>query len=205
MAQTSASPVTRERFEQGMTYDEFKAQMTRNQERFASNERSLVLDPADIDAFKRLPRSLDVLVLAEDWCGDVVDNLPILGRLAAESGKLNLRIFLRDQHPDLMDNYLNRGEFRSIPVFVFFDDEFREIGRFVERPASVSARRASQRAALSAQHPELGDPTTPVGQLPEEARVRLMELLADVRAEAKPLDNQEVVGELRQIVERVAH
>jgi hypothetical protein len=205
MAQTPVSPVTRERFEQGMTYDEFKAQMTRNQERFASNERSLVLDPADIDVFKRLPRSLDVLVLAEDWCGDVVDNLPILGRLAAESGKLNLRIFLRDQHPDLMDNYLNRGEFRSIPVFVFFDDEFREIGRFVERPASVSARRASQRAALSAQHPDLGDPTTPVGQLPEEARVRLMELLASVRAQTKPLDNQEVVDELRQIVERVAH
>jgi hypothetical protein len=204
MAQTPGNPVTRERFEQGMTYDEFKAQMTRNQERFATNERNLVLDPADIDVFKRLPRSLNVLVLAEDWCGDVIDNLPILGRLAAESEKLNLRIFLRDQHPDLMDNYLNRGEFRSIPVFVFFDDEFREIGRFVERPESVSARRAGQRATLSAQHPELGDPTTPVGQLPEEARVRLMELLADVRAQAKPLDNQEVVGALRQIVERVA-
>jgi hypothetical protein len=196
--------VTRERFEQGMTYDEFKAQMTRNQERFATNERNLVLDSADVDVFKRLPRSLNVLVLAEDWCGDVIDNLPILGRLAAESEKLNLRIFLRDQHPDLMDNYLNRGEFRSIPVFVFFDDEFREIGWFVERPESVSARRAGQRATLSAQHPELGDPTTPVGQLPEEARVRLMELLADVRAQAKPLDNQEVVGALRQIVERVA-
>jgi hypothetical protein len=201
MAQT---PVTRERFEQGMTYDDFKAQMTRNQERFTTNERDLQLDPADVEAFTRLPRALNVLVLAEDWCGDVIDNLPILGRLAAESGKLTLRIFLRDQHLDLMDNYLNRGEFRSIPVFVFFDDDFREIGKFIERPESVTTRRASQRRDLSAQHPELGDPTTPVGQLPEEARVQLMELLAAVRAQAKPLDNHEVVGELRQIVERVA-
>ena len=56
MAQTV---VTRERFEQGMTYDEFKAQMTRNQERFAANERSLVLDAADVDLFKRLPRRCD--------------------------------------------------------------------------------------------------------------------------------------------------
>ena len=62
-----------------MTYDEFKAQMTRNQERFAANESDLVLDPADVDVFKRLPRPLNVLVLAEDWCGDVIDNLPILG------------------------------------------------------------------------------------------------------------------------------
>src|SRR6476646_9490635 len=102
MAQTPGNPVTRERFEQGMIYDEFKAQMTRNQERFVTNERDLILDSADVEAFKRLPRPLHVLVLAEDWCGDVIDNLPILGRLAAESGKLNLRVFLREQNPDLM-------------------------------------------------------------------------------------------------------
>jgi hypothetical protein len=201
MAQTAVTP---ERFAQGMTYDEFKAQMTRNQERFAANERGLILDEADVDAFKRLPSPLNALVLAEDWCGDVIDNLPILGRLAAVSGKLNLRIFLRDQHPDLIDKYLNRGEFRSIPVFVFFDDDFNEIGRFIERPESVTKRRAGQRAALSAQYPELGDPATPVGQLPEAARVRLMEQLAEVRAQSKPLDNQEVVGALREIVERAA-
>jgi hypothetical protein len=201
MAQTA---VTRERFAQGMTYDEFKAQMTRNQERFAANEHGLILDEADVEVFKRLPRPLNVLVLAEDWCGDVIDNLPILGRLAAASGKLTLRIFLRDQHPDLMDNYLNRGEFRSIPVFVFFDDDFNEIGRFIERPESVTSRRTGQRAALSGQHPELGDPTTPVGQLPEAARVRLMELLAEVRAQSKPQDNQEVVAALREIIERAA-
>jgi hypothetical protein len=198
------TPVTRERFEQGMTFDEFKAQMTRNQERFTANESALVLDPATVGVFERLPRPLNVLVLAEDWCGDVIDNLPILGRLAAASGKLNLRVFLRDQYPDLMDNYLNRGEFRSIPVFAFFDDDFHEMGRFIERPESVTKRRAGQRSDLSAQYPELGDPTTPVGQLPEAARVRLMELLAEVRAQAKPLDNQEVVGALREIVERAA-
>src|SRR5579872_3335866 len=95
--------VTRERFAQGMTYDEFKAQMTRNQSRFEANEQQLQLDPADLQPFNSLPRPLDVLVIAEDWCGDVIDNLPILGRIAAATGKLNLRVFLRDQNLDLID------------------------------------------------------------------------------------------------------
>src|SRR5262249_59266137 len=97
--------VTRERFAQGLTYDQFKAQMTRNQERFEENERQLVLDPADLAAFESLPRPLHVLVLAEDWCGDVIDNLPILGRLAAARGKLDLHIFLRHQNLHLIPQY----------------------------------------------------------------------------------------------------
>ncbi len=192
--------VTRERFQQGLTYDEFKAQMTRNQERFAANE-SPQIDPADLTVFRNLPQPLDVLVLAEDWCGDVVDNLPILGYLARESGKLNLRVFLRDQNPDIMDQYLNQGQFRSIPVFVFFDEQFHEIGRFVERPASVTARRSSRRATLFAEHPEFGSPDTPISQLPEDIRARVMEATAADRAATRAADVQDVVHALRAIVE----
>ena len=196
-------PVTRERFAQGMTYEQFKAQMTRNQERFAANERRLELTPDDLAAFERLPRPLDVLVLAEDWCGDVIDNLPILGRLAeASGGKLNPRIFLRDKHPDLMDQYLNDGKFRSIPVFVFFDEHFKELGHFIERPASVTARRAAQRQAIYAEHPEFGSPQTPIADLPEATRAELSQALMSAREQFKPVENQEVVSALRAIVER---
>ncbi len=195
--------VTRERFEQGMTYDEFRAQMTRNQERFAANERQLELDPEDLAAFKNLPRPLNVLVIAEDWCGDVINNLPILGRLAAESGKLNLRVFLRDQNPDLMDQYLNQGQFRSIPVFAFFDEQFREIGRFIERPDSVTRRNAERRLEMYARHPEFGSPDASISELPEAIRTQLAEETAAWREEIRPLNNRDVVRELRAIVERV--
>ncbi|MBX6770324.1 MAG: thioredoxin family protein [Chloroflexi bacterium] len=196
--------VTRERFEQGMTYAAFKAQMTRNRERFEENERRFTPDPADLAVFQQLPRPLNVLVLAEDWCGDVIANLPILGKLAEASGKLNLRIFLRDQNLDLMDQYLNQGKFRSIPVFVFFDDNFNEIGRFIERPASVTELRARRRLEIYARHPEFGSPDAPVDQLPEDVRQRLQAELAAMREETTPFANAEVVRELRAIVERVA-
>jgi hypothetical protein len=196
--------VTREQFAQGMMYDDYKAQMTRNQERFATNERTVALDPATLEQVRSLPRPLDVLVLAEDWCGDVIDNLPILGRIAAESGRLNLRIFLRDQNVELMDQYLNQGQFRSIPVFVFFDQEFREVGRFIERPASVTRRRAERRQAIYAQNPEFGSPDSPVDQLPEETRGRLSAALSEMRAELKPVEVQEVVQAIRDIVRQSA-
>jgi Thioredoxin len=193
--------VTRERFESGMTYEAYKAQMTRNAERFEANERGLAVDSDDLASFQRLRRPLNVLVLAEDWCGDVIANVPIIGRIAADSGKLNLRVFLRDQNLDIMDQYLNRGEFRSIPVFVFFDDNFDEVGRFVERPDSVTELRARKRSEIYAQHPEFGSPDVPIDQLPEETRVRLTQAIADMREETAPFANQEVIRELRAIVD----
>ena len=113
--------VTRERFEQGLTYGEYKEQMTRSREQFEQNEREVSIDPLDLAA-QQSPRPLNVLVIAEDWCGDVIANLPVLGRLARDSGTLNLRVFLRDQNLDLMDQCLKEGKYRSIPVFVFFDE-----------------------------------------------------------------------------------
>lgn len=194
--------VTRERFSEGLTYDQFKARMTRNQERFAAIERDVRLDPADVAAVAALPQPLPVLVLAEDWCGDVIDNLPVLGRLAQESGKLDVRVFLRDENLDLMDQYLKQGQFRSIPVFAFFDDEFRPLGHFSERPESVTARRAQRRRDLYDQHPEYGPLGTPADQLPEAVRADLSQHLTALREETKPQDNQDVVRQLRAIIER---
>lgn len=195
--------VTRERFEQGLTYEAYKARMTRNRERLEANERDLVLTADDLAVFTQLPAALDVLVLAEDWCGDVIANLPILGRLAAASGRLNLRVFPRDQNADLMDQYLNQGEFRSIPVFVFFDEDFNEIGRFVERPDSVTELRAQRRREVFARHPEFGAPDAPIDRLPEEERTRLQAAIAAMREETMAFANAEVIRELRAIVEQV--
>ncbi len=196
--------VTRERFEQGMTYEAYKAQMTRNREQFEANEAAVTFDPDDLAFFAGLPQPLNVLVLAEDWCGDVIANLPVLGRLAQESGKLNLRIFLRDQNLDLMDQYLKDGQFRSIPTFVFFDADFNELGHWIERPARVTEQMAQLRRQLFASDPALAglDPDTPFGQLPEEARDRVRGAFARFRSENRDFANREVVREIRALLER---
>src|SRR5438874_5008397 len=147
--------VTREQFEAGMTYDAYKAQMTRNREQLEQNEKDLQLTSEELRTFRDLPQPLNVLALAEDWCGDVVANLPIVGRLAAESnGKLNLRVLLRDQEPgaQVMDAHLNRGQYKSIPTVIFLDGGFNEVGVWIERPDSVTKLREEKRRAYYAQH-----------------------------------------------------
>lgn len=195
--------VTQQRFEQGLTYDAYKAQMTRNQDRLIANEQTISLDAEHVAFFRQLPQPLNVLVIAEDWCGDVIANLPVLGKLAEESGKLNLRVFLRDQNLDLMNLYLKEGKFQSIPVFAFFDADFTPLGHWIERPARISELQAEMRRSLFASDPLLAGvaPDTPFGQLSEEARARLSLAYADFRQQHRRFADNEVVREVRAILE----
>lgn len=194
--------VSKERFEQGLTYQAYREQMTRNQERFDETERTVELSPEDITYFRSLEKPIHVLVLAEDWCGDVIANLPVLGRLANATGKLDVRIFLRDQNLDIMDQYLKQGQFRSIPVFVFFDEHFRELGYWIERPAAMTELVQEARQRFFATIPELADysPSISPSELPEEARLKLTQALTAFRTEKRPFSDREVVREIREII-----
>jgi hypothetical protein len=193
--------VTAERFNQGMTYEEYKAQMNRNKERFEETEASVQVQQGDAAAVAGLAEPRNVLVIAEDWCGDVISGLPALGKLAeASNGKLNLRVFLRDQNLDLMDQYLKNGEFRSIPVFVAFDQNFNELGNLKERPDSVTAMIQEGTAEIHAKNPQYGPIGTPPDQIPEEIRPAYMAERNAVRDRLRPQINQAIIDAVRGMV-----
>jgi hypothetical protein len=197
--------VTREQFEKGMTYDAYKAQMTRNREQVEKNETSLQLGQQDVATFQGLPKPLNVLALAEDWCGDVVANLPILGRLEKESqGKLNVRVLLRDQNLDIMNQYLKDGKYQSIPVFVFLDEDFNQVGVWQERPDSVTDHREQKRQEIYASDPAYGSPKEPLDQLPEDVRTRLQTAIRRMREDTASFANGEVVRELKELVQKAS-
>ena len=64
--------VTREKFNQGMTYDQFLDSMTRNRDRIEGYEAKVQISPDDLKFFKDLPRTLDTLVIGADWEGNPV-------------------------------------------------------------------------------------------------------------------------------------
>lgn len=74
------------------------------------------------------------VIITETWCGDAAQNLPIIHLMAEKNPKIQVRIVLRDQHPELMDQYLTNGA-RSIPKLIVFDESGeKEIFNWGPRP-----------------------------------------------------------------------
>lgn len=80
------------------------------------------------------------LVLTEAWCGDAAQNIPVLVRMAEQNDHVDLRLILRDEHPDIMDEYLTNGG-RSIPKLVCLEAEtLEELGTWGPRPGEAQQK-----------------------------------------------------------------
>ena len=128
--------VTKERFAEGLTLAQYLDQMGMNRESLVRAIDAVTLRPEDARVLDRLAGTAKVLVITEDWCGTSIAYLPFVAKLVESRPDIELRVFLRDENPDVMDQFLKKGLYRSIPVFVFFDDQMNELARFIEqRPA----------------------------------------------------------------------
>lgn len=128
--------MTPERFAQGLTWQQWMDTIKANKERFQRNYDSFQVKPEEVEFFKKFDakKGLKVVVIGADWCADVVRGLPVVARLT-EAANLDLGIFVKEQNLDLMEQYLWRHEYPSIPVVIFFTRDWKELGHWTERPA----------------------------------------------------------------------
>lgn len=156
MATSKASVVTSQRYGTGLTYQEYIAQIAVNKDRFEQYYQSGATSKEDVEFFKRamkLPNGpAKIMVVGEDWCPDVFRGMPVVARLAEATG-LELRIFPRDKNLDIMEEFLNQGQFQSIPTVVFYTKDMRYIGHWIERPAFANQDRAEIEAQVKKEMP----------------------------------------------------
>jgi len=76
--------ISRERFNNGMTYDAAKQKMPRNAPNMDRVEGLIKLSDADLAPWRSLPEKYSALILVIDPCPDVYTNLPILQQIATE-------------------------------------------------------------------------------------------------------------------------
>ncbi|MBR9922965.1 MAG: thioredoxin family protein [Bacteroidetes bacterium] len=84
--------------------------------------KTMKITPEQTAFIQNLEGSWKWLVITEGWCGDAGPTVPVMQKLADLNDNIELRITLRDEHPDLMDQFLTNGG-RSIPVLVIMDGD----------------------------------------------------------------------------------
>ena len=78
------------------------------------------------------------LVITEPWCGDSAQCLPYITVMARTNPNITVRLVLRDENLDLMDEFLTNGK-RAIPRLVAFDQAGQEVFQWGPRPAAAQA------------------------------------------------------------------
>lgn len=97
-----------------------------NHARATRLDKTLVLTDDLKAAAEAIDKPMLWLAIAEWWCGDVAQNIPLWAKLAALNPKIDFRLVLRDEHPALMDQFLTHGG-RAIPIVLCADPETLQV------------------------------------------------------------------------------
>ena len=128
----------RERYLGAPEFEEMLATVEKNADLWAAVWRRAKVPDEHVRRVAALGGAWHLLVLSEDWCGDAVNSVPAVARLAELAPNLDLRVLARDHNLDLMDAHLT-GTSRSIPVIIILDENFEEQGWWGSRPAELQS------------------------------------------------------------------
>jgi hypothetical protein len=111
-----------------------------NVQRMRRLDKTVRLQPVLAAAAAGLSQNYLWLIITEGWCGDAAQLVPVFEAVAAASnGHITTRYVLRDEHPNLIDQYLTDGG-RAIPKLLMLNPEtLTEITHWGPRPTPARA------------------------------------------------------------------
>lgn len=135
----------------GTNQDDEMVEYTRmNEQRMRRLDKQISINDSLKKKLSNVEDSWLWLVITEGWCGDAAQNVPVIAKMADASDQIDLKLILRDEHTDIIDNYLTNGG-RSIPILVCLDAEtLNEVGSWGPRPGNLQ-----QQAMQWKDNPEL--------------------------------------------------
>ena len=142
----------RGKFEAALPYAEYLGTGTEEQRRrWGQVYEAARLTAAQRELVGSFTRGMKLLVVSGIWCGDCVQQCPLLARIAeANPGKVEVRLVDRDEHKDLSARVrINGGD--RVPVVLFMADDFELCGVYGDR--TLARYRAMARKLLGAACP----------------------------------------------------
>ncbi len=97
-----------------------------NDRRMKRLDKTIKIEDDIRKAFSSKKIEATFLVISEGWCGDAAQTLPVINKLVELNEGIDLKIVLRDDHDDLMNNFLTNGG-KAIPKLIMYDANTKEI------------------------------------------------------------------------------
>lgn len=91
-----------------------------NEARMHRLDKTIVIDQTIVSKFKAIQSKYIWLVIAEGWCGDAAQILPIFNKMSEVSDHIDFKIVFRDDNEALMNLFLTNGS-KSIPKLIILD------------------------------------------------------------------------------------
>jgi hypothetical protein len=111
---------------------------TLNETRMNRLDKTMKITDENSLKLKSLKGEYIWLVISEGWCGDAAQILPIVHKMAEESGKIELKIVLRDENEDLMNLFLTKKA-KAIPIVIVIDKATGDVlGSWGPRPKGAA-------------------------------------------------------------------
>lgn len=108
-----------------------------NAHRMRRIDKQIELSDSLKKTIQNINKKITFIVIAESWCGDGAQNIPMIAKIADSTSNIELKIIFRDANIEIMDAYLTNGA-RSIPKVIFIDSETKEeLGTWGPRPAKI--------------------------------------------------------------------
>lgn len=206
----TAAMITSQQFERGLRLDQYIATLTQNKENFRANfiRATEAFTGEDMAFFRGLPGTVYVAVLTDDGNPDAVRDVPLISRLSVEAGKLVLRLFRVQSHPDIAAA-LERERLKpdaafvgdgGLPVVAFLGHEMRLIGAQAGRLPEVSGEMRRRHESWAQMHPEVRDARERLERMSPITRTRVMQALYALTPEERVAWGQRAVRAWREIL-----
>ena len=97
-----------------------------NNQRMKRLDKQTKLSEETLTKTQKIQKDFTWLVLTESWCGDAAQTLPVINKFAEANEKIALKVVLRDENEDLMNQFLTNGS-KSIPKLIVVENESKKV------------------------------------------------------------------------------
>lgn len=131
------SPDLEALYRSGVTFETFMDRVDRRQQSWVENAARARVPPDLIDRARSAGGPFYLLAVAVDGCSDSVNTIPYLARLAERTDNLEMRIVDADAGRNVMMSHRTPDGRPATPTVLVLNEDFEEIGAFIERPVEL--------------------------------------------------------------------